>query len=399
MSDRPAADRGPAPQPGYGLRVAVTNPFVWPHVRRGSERLLHDLTRDLQGRGHQVQAFAMAPQDRQEDRGGVAYHLLRERWRSPLRQLNSCHGFAFRLAAPLARAQPDAVFCLNYFDAFAAVRARHRGGRPFRIVFMAVGIPTRAYFRAVPLDAWFMATVLREADQVLVLSRFARERLRHDFGRDAQVLPPPVAVEEFAPGQGFAPSLGGIPKPRILFVGDAAEPRKGAQVLCRAFLRLKTSHPTASLVFSGHTPESRQQELVGHAAYDGVRRDIHFLGVGKVTGLPALYAAASVTVLPAVWEAFGLVLVESLAAGTPVVGARHGGIPDIIDDRVGRMFEPGEFAGQTDNVEGLAAALGDVLAQGKGEALRRACRERASAFSWEALGPAYERTLHPEAGA
>jgi len=99
-------------------------------------------------------------------------------------------------------------------------------------------------------------------------------------------------------------------------------------------------------------------------------------------------------VLPAVWEAFGLVLVESLAAGTPVVGARHGGIPDIVDsDTVGRLFDPAPFREQTGNVAGLAQAILDVLAAGKTPAISQACRRRADAFSWSALGPRYEQAI------
>ncbi|RYF40423.1 MAG: hypothetical protein EOO25_12630, partial [Comamonadaceae bacterium] len=183
--------------PGAPLRVAITNPYVWPHVRRGSERLLNDLACYLRDAGHAVTVLAMAPQQGDEVREGIRYDLTRERWSGRRRQLNSLHFFAWALQERLAREPFDLVFCLNYFDAYAAVRCRERHGLAYKVVFQNVGIPTRRYFRAVPLDRWFMHQVLRRADHCLVLSEFARESLQREFGVAAQVLPPPVVTEGF----------------------------------------------------------------------------------------------------------------------------------------------------------------------------------------------------------
>ena len=377
----PAADR---------LHVVVTNPYAWPHVRRGAERLLNDLAAWLHARGHRVTVFAMGPQDAEEDRAGVRYVFMQERMRSSRRQLNSLHYFAWRLQHELRRIDADAVFCLNYFDAYAALRARTHAPRPYRVLFQAVGIPTRRYFRAVPLDAWFMHRVLRDADATIALSSFARDLLERDFGCHAQVLAPPVMTENFSALDALVPADG----PHILFVGDVDEPRKGARALCRAFALVRQAHPGATLTFAGRASEATRAALLALPGVASHAGSIRFHGVGGVHDLPELYRRASVTVLPAVWEAFGLVLVESLAAGTPLVGARHAGIVDIIDrDLVGCMFDPGAFDIQTDNAEALAQAVLDVLARGKTPEVIAACRARAQQFSWDALGPAYERAL------
>ncbi len=375
------------------MHVVMTNPFVWPHVRRGSERVLNDLSSYLHSRNHRVTVIAMAPEDRDEVRDGVTYRMLRERFASPFRQFNSCHYFALRLQSEIARLEPDVVFGLNYFDAYAALRARERSARRFGVGFLAVGIPVRRYFRAVPLDAFFIRKVLGEVDLRAVLSTFARDALRDEFGQDAQVLPPPVRVDDFARATGSKATPGS--GPRILFVGDVNEPRKGARALCEAFGHVRRAHPQAQLLFSGNASAATQAALRGLAAVRDAGLDsVQFLGVGRVNDLPQLYRDADVTVLPAVWEAFGLVLVESLAAGTPVVGARHGGIPDIVDSpAVGQLFDPAPFRDQTGNVAGLSEAILAVLAAGKGPAVEQACRRRASAFSWDALGPRYEQAI------
>lgn len=378
------------------MHVAITNPYVWPHVRRGSERLLQDLSVYLHRQGHRVSVHAMAPGEAVEHRDGVGYHLMRQRLGSRPRQFNRLHDFAWRLQRPLASSDADLVFCLNYFDAWAALRARARMRNPFKVVFMAVGIPTRRYFRAVPLDAWFMRRVVREADQLTVLSQFAQEQLHRDFAVDSLVLPPPVSTDQFrdnTTARSTNPSTD--PGPRLLFVSDLDEPRKGARVLCQALPRIRSAYPSAQLVFAGRASEGTKVSLLADSSLSPADRNaIQFLGLGQVGDLPALYRSASVTVLPSVWEAYGLVLVESLAAGTPVVGTRHAGIPDVVQgEGVGQLFDPGSFTDQTRNARGLAEAVLEVLKQGKTPAIQAACRARAEQLSWSRLGPRYEQLL------
>ncbi len=338
----------------------------------------------------------MAPDAVTETREGVTYQLVRQRSFTRARQFNSCHDFAFRLQAMLKQCDADVLFCLNYFDAYAAVRARTRYAKRYRVIFQSVGIPTRRYFRAVPLDAWFMHTILREVDQFLVLSHFAQESLLRDFGRPSQVVPPPVQTDQFASGGHELESVG-VEEPWILFVGAVEEPRKGAEILCRAFEQIKRHYRNARLIFAGHASVATQERLLGVVESTDIRESIRFLGLGDVSMLPALYRLAAVTVLPAVWEAFGLVLVESLAAGTPVVGARHGGIPDIINStRVGTLFEPGDARHVADNLDGLIQSLLQVLDQGKTSEVSQACQARAEEFSWKRLGPRYLELLANE---
>jgi glycosyltransferase involved in cell wall biosynthesis len=70
-----------------------------------------------------------------------------------------------------------------------------------------------------------------------------------------------------------------------------------------------------------------------------------------------LYAAADVLLLPSEDEPFGLVILEAMAAGVPVVASRSGGIPEIVEHgKSGRLVEPGD-------VDGFASALREVLTQ------------------------------------
>jgi len=376
------------------MKIVFTSPFVWPWVRRGSERMLHDLTRYFAGRGHEVSVFSTAPQAGIEQRDGIAYHLLQEKYGARLRQFNCCHHFAFQLQEALAAVDPDLVVSMNYFDAYAAIRARQRRGARYKVIFHSAGILSRRHFLAVPLDAWFFyGVVRRQADLTLVVSRSAGERYAQEFGVEPVALPPPIVIESFRQQATALPE--GASQRRVLFASDADDPRKGARLLCRAFVLVKKRFPDAHLVFAGRASERTRQALVAECAPLNGTEHITFLGVGKVEDLPALYQSAAVTVLPSVAEAFGMVLVESLAAGTPVVGTRDGGIREIIvRDDIGRMFDPGAFKREASNVVGLADAINAVLDRGKPASVVDACRAHAEQYSWELLGPEYERLLH-----
>ena len=162
--------------------------------------------------------------------------------------------------------------------------------------------------------------------------------------------------------------------------------------LAKAFKAIRDEFADAELWYSGHYSEDIKQkilhELNGSAQLE---RRVKFLGLGGLQDLQKLYRSASVTVLPSVWEAFGLVLVESLAAGTPVVGSDHAGIVDIIDsDFIGRCFSAGDFDQASENWEGLAVELSKLLRSPTNEEQRQLCLEHAKKFSWQTLGPVYE---------
>ena len=357
---------------------------------------MNDLGHYLASRGHDVTVISSSPDGAQSREDGPVHQILRpQRLKrlGRLRQLNGFHAFAFECRSVLMHREFDAVHCLNYHDAWGALRARKalraRGGGDFRVVYQMTGVPVARYFRSIPIDALMFREVVRSADDVIVLSRFAADCLRRDFGREGVLLPSPTVTAPFEAEQRNPP-----PYPRILFVGDLDEPRKGAILLARAFAQVRRDHPQAELAYSGRCSETTRA-AISAALPEDMRESVIFHGIGKVGDLPGLFASATVVVNPAIWEALGNVLIEALAAGTPVVGCNHAGIPDIIaDPRIGAVFEPGEtVAGAASNVEGLARALLQCIALAAQPGTEALCRLRAHAFGWDRLGPAYEALL------
>lgn len=378
------------------LRVAITNPTCWPHVRRGSERLVHELSHYLAGRGHDVTVISTSPEGaREEQDGPVRRVLFAQRDLLPVRTrwCNFFHGFAFQVRDALLTGGYDAVHCLNYHDAWGAVLARRRLSRQGtavpRLVYQMAGIAIRGYFRRIPHDGWMFRSVLKHADAVLSVSRFAQASLLREFATPSLLLPSPT---DLAPLLAMAkPAWDG--RLRILFAADANEPRKGALLLARAFAQVHAVRPDATLAYSGHA-DAAIIASIRAAVPPEVAASISFLGVGAVGDLAASYAQAGVFVNPALWEAQGMALVEALAAGTPVVGCDHGGVSDIISDpRTGILFGPGGLGRGAGDETALAAAIQQAAALAALPETSARCRNRAAAFGWDRLGARYEAVL------
>jgi glycosyltransferase involved in cell wall biosynthesis len=116
------------------------------------------------------------------------------------------------------------------------------------------------------------------------------------------------------------------------------------------------------------------------APVDGVEA----IDVASTAALASAYARSSATVLPSVEEAFGLVLVESLAAGTPVVAARSGAGREIVtDDRIGRLFD-------ADDEADLARAIEEAIELAADAETPARCRGRAADYDWSRIIGDYE---------
>jgi glycosyltransferase involved in cell wall biosynthesis len=176
----------------------------------------------------------------------------------------------------------------------------------------------------------------------------------------------PVERPEPAPQPAWA--NGG---PVVGFVGRI-EPRKGVLDLVRAFKHVLERWPAARLVMIGApelgAPQDYVEKVRGEAAQLGDRA----MMLGRIEGAPALMPWFDVLAVPSEKEPFGTVAAEALAAGTPVVATRSGGMVEYVRPGVdGELVEPGDTAA-------LAHALDAVLAR-KSDQVGDARAEHASA--------------------
>ena len=205
---------------------------------------------------------------------------------------------------------------------------------------------------------------------VLVNSQEIRAELtgRHVRRGEIAVIPNGVDLARFSTSDQ-------PPNPQqILFVGRLV-PQKGVDVLLRAFGAVLRRHPNATLVIAGDGQQRLYLERL--ARFLGLRQHVSFLGWQSRDELVKLYSSSAVISVPSLYEPFGLVALEAMASGRPVVVGRVGGLAEIVDDELsGFIVEPGDHL---DLATRLAALLSNrELARTQG----LAARHRAEQFDW-----------------
>lgn len=178
-------------------------------------------------------------------------------------------------------------------------------------------------------------SVLRRSDKVLVLSEYTRRKLKRVHGLDSEkiiILPGGVDLDKFhaTDNREKIRSRLNIPQDKIvLFTVRNLVPRMGLQNLIEAFAEVNSRFPESNLIIGGTGPLER--ELKHKAERTGKGDHIHFTGFISEADLPDYYRMADVFVLPTLaLEGFGLVTLEALASGTPVLGTPVGGTKEIL---------------------------------------------------------------------
>ena len=204
-----------------------------------------------------------------------------------------------------------------------------------------------------PLVKALFSRILTKAPIITVNSTFTRRELCGRFPELGR-----VEVVPWPPGWEIPHELPLREKNRVLFVGRLVE-WKGVDYLLEAFRIVSGNLPDASLVIVGDGPE--KQNLVEKARDLGVDDRVAFVGWKLGHELVEEYARASVLVVPSFvdykgqTESLGVVAIEAMAVGTPVVASKVGGLTDVIaDGETGFLVPP-------KNPEALALAIEDIL--------------------------------------
>lgn len=338
----------------------------------GQGRVNDEVAQALLRRGHRVDLLATHVDADLAERDGVTWHRVPPS-RLPTALLRN-QAFAWRTAARLRRHRPglDAVL-LNGAITWAPgdLNAAHMVHSawlrsPAHTARVRRGPYAWYQWLYTAWNARWERRAFAEAGLVVAVSEAVRDQVLA-LGLEAhrvRVIPNGVDLQEFRPGPADRHDLP-VPEGAVtaLFAGDLQTSRKNLDTVLHALVDVPGLH----LLVAGATDGSPYPALAGRLGLDG---RVHFLGYRR--DVPRLMRAADLFVLPTRYEPFGLVLVEALATGLPVVTARTAGAAPIVEAAGGTVLD------DPDDVAALARALQTLAADAELRA-RLGTRARAAA--------------------
>ena len=282
---------------------------------------------------------------------------------------------------------PPVLHVQDCIAARAAIRVRD-GGAPVRVVRTVHHVDD---FTTPALIECQRRSIL-DPDRVLVVSRTWQRRLADEYGVSADVVTNGVDLDRFGaapPGTEVVAELraraAAVDRFLILTVGGI-EPRKGSDHLFRAvsLLRQRWPRPPVLAIIGGHSFQDhtpyRDRVVASMAELDlAFGRDVALLGTVPDEEMPAWYHAADAFAFPSVNEGFGLVVLEAMAAGLPVV------LTDLPVFAEYVRFGEDALAVAPGDDEGLADALSTLACDERTRAMLIARgRAVAARFGWHA---------------
>jgi glycosyltransferase involved in cell wall biosynthesis len=323
------------------------------------------LATGLRARGHEVEILGRGGEGARGGKSTFPARIVRPALRKiaafapDIVQVHESDGGILARSLARRRMRPllAALLQVSYVEERRAVRPlTWRGER----LAVPGAVERRFRWMKAPLQIALGRWSVRAADLVLAPSRATARELERDYGaRDVRVVPNSSGgwrIEE-NPISGFGD---GSERP-LLFVGRLRI-RKGVEVLLRALSRLPESIGSAELWIVG---EGEHRAAIEEAARRfRVDSRIRFLGRRSAGEIRWALSRARALVVPSIYEGMPLVILEAMAAGTPVIASRVSGIPEVvIDGDTGWLVEP-------ESPEDLASAL-SVVSSNPAEGTRR----------------------------
>ena len=356
------------------MRILLACPYDW-HAPGGVQVHVRQLGTTLRGRGHEVLVLAPGAAPAGEAWVRIVGRPMRVPYGGTVAPISFSPSAWFKVRGRLRAFAPDIVHVHEPLTPSVSMLTTLAAEVPVVATFHAYLDRSRLMRVAGPV----LRRVHRRIGVSVAVSEAAAAFLRRVVAGPVEIVPNGVDVERFAhPG----PPAEGLPPGRLVLWVNRLDPQKGFPVMVRAFDELSRGLPDTFLVVAG---DGRDRDALDQLS-DEVRRRVVRLGTVPHDDLPRYHAAADVFVAAATGqESFGIVLVEAMAAGVPVVATDIPGYREVVRDGLeGLLVPPGD-------PPALAAALVRILEEPDlASTLAAAGRERARAFSWEVIAPRLE---------
>ncbi len=376
------------------MRIAIVSDYYYPQLGGVTEHV-HGQATELARRGHDVTVItpALIKVPRTVD-GDVLppepFEVVRVGRAIPVyaNRAEALVSWSPRLGAELDRLfaarRFDVVHIHNPIGPWLAIAAARRSLAPVTVgtlhSVVAPGYPLLRAFGGI------LARHLRRLDACITVSDTVIDSLSPSLpGQQFVTIPNGIDASFFAPDAEPMPELAG--RPTMLFVGRF-DPRNGVGHAIGAFRIVKRSHPDLQLVVVGDGP---LRPLVERLVPEALRGDVHF--VGRVNRLrPRYLASADVLCSPCALASFGMVVLEGMSAGVPVVATRLPGFAGVMREGI-----DGLMVDDPEDEDGFAVALDRVLRNPAWSAQMGAAGRRRAVehFSWpvvvDRLEALYER--------
>ncbi len=366
------------------LRVLQVTEFFYPYPGGISEHVKY-LTERLRERGHEVHVlttrFKKEDYPQWEDppyvrRVGRSVHFIANKSVSSV-------AIAPRISKKVKEIIEEGGYDVIHthgpiVPTLPLLAVKHAGNRAVVSTFHAAHDESLGY----ELFKGYLKKYYERVDVRVAVSEVAKRSVERYFPGEFKIIPNGVDVERFRPDLEPIPEL--AERPTVLFVGRL-EPRKGLRFLLRAFPKILERVPEAQLVVVG-TGLKAMRAYYKQFIPDEIEDRIKMVGFVLPEELPRYYASASVFCSPATsGESFGIVLLEAMASGTPVVASDIPGYRCVLEDGVqGFLAKPED---PDDIADKILRVLEDPdLAKRMGEA----GRQKALHYSWARIAQEIE---------
>ncbi|MBA0050786.1 glycosyltransferase family 1 protein [Streptomyces sp. AJS327] len=356
------------------MRVGIVCPYSW-DVPGGVQLHVRDLAEHLRGLGHEVSV--LAPSD---DETPLPPYVVSAGRAVPVPYNGSVArlNFGFLSAARVRRWVHDGDFDVLHVHEPAtpslALLTCWSAQGPIVATFHTSNPRSRAMIAAYPI----LQPALEKISARVAVSEYARRTLVEHLGGDAVTIPNGVDVDFFAEAEPRAEWQGRPGAPTVGFLGRLDEPRKGLPVLMRAMPRLLDGLPGTRLLVAGRGDE--REALSGLPPR--LRERVEFLGMVSNEDKARLLRSVDLYVAPNTGgESFGIILVEAMSAGAPVLASDLDAFAQVLDGgSAGELFA-------NEDADALAeAALGLLRDEGRRAALRERGAQHVRRFDWSTVG-------------